>query len=223
MLEKITNINSESAYKNEKRGGNFLPVFTKTVKHSDLGNDAIKISPVLQYILDKGWQLKELKEINSRKISIKFLFAGFEFQADVDFDKLMAGKKIEYIIVKERNTNEINQSIMVNLTFNINKSFLIDENQSTLINLKETEVLFERISQLDLESEINSFDTYAIKSLMDDIYEGLVYELNYITSNLLLLFEKITKINCHFIKQEIEEPEIIKLDKIYTAGTGKIN
>ena len=224
MLEKITNINSESAYKNEKRGGSFLPVFNKTIKHPDQGSDAIKISPPMQYILDKGWHLKELKEINSRKITIKFLFAGFEFQVDIDFDKLFTGKKIEYVIIRERNINGMNHSLMLNLTFCIsNKHFSIDENNEVLVNLKELEELFERISQLNLESEINSFDTYAFKSLMDDIYDGLVSELNYITSNLLLLFEKITQINCRFIKQENEETEIIKLDKIYTAGTGKIN
>ena len=112
---------------------------------------------------------------------------------------------------------------MLNLTFNINKHFNINDNQTVLVNLKDLEILFDRISHLDLETEINNFDSYAIKNLLDDINNGLVAELNYITSNLLLFFEKLSQINCRFIKQEEEISEIIKLEKILSSDIGKTN
>jgi hypothetical protein len=223
MLDKITNINPESGYKNEKHSGNFLLSISKIPKHSELGNDAIQISPALHYILEKGWRLIEIKEINPRKILIKFLFAEITFQTEIDFDKLLTSKKLFYNISKEKKSFGKERRILLSLTFNINKYFQIDDNQTTVVVLRDLEVLFERISQLELESEINNFDTYAIRSLMDEIYKGLITELNYISSNILLFFEKMTKINCHFIKQEEEIAEIIKLEKMYSVDIDKIS
>ena len=222
MLEKITNINPESGYRKEKHVSNFFLSLSKTSKHTDLGNDAIQISPAMHYILEKGWRLIELKEVNPRKINLKFLFADFVFHTEVDFDKLQTLKKIEFKISKEKKRFGRDRKIMLNLIFNINKYFQIDENQTALLALRDMEILFERISQLELEAEINNFDTYAIKSLMDEIYKGLVTEVSYIANNLLLFFERITQINCRFIKQEEEITEIIKLEKIYAVDLDKI-
>jgi|WetSurMetagenome_2_1015567.scaffolds.fasta_scaffold45780_4 hypothetical protein len=223
MLDKITNINPESGYKNEKHGGNFIMSFSKVSKHPELGNDAIQISPALHNLLEKGWRLIELKEINPRKVFIKFLFAEFIFQVEVDFDKLLSTKKLLYNITKEKKSFGKNRKIMLSLTFNINKYFQVEDNLPILVSLRDMEILLERISQLELEAEINNFDTYAIKSLMDEIYKGLIIELNYISTNLLLFFEKFTKINCHFISQEEDIPEIIKLEKIFAVDLDKAN
>ncbi|MCX6151069.1 MAG: hypothetical protein NTX22_11125 [Ignavibacteriales bacterium] len=214
MLEKITNINPDSNYKGEKKSGNFLPAFSKANKHFDLGNDAIHISPAMHFVLEKGWHLRELKEFSGRKIFVSFIFVDFEIQSEIDFDKLLLSKKIVYKIIKTKELNGSRRKLMLVLNFNLNKSFEIIDDQNLLFNLRELEILFDRISQLDIKSELNCFDTSAIRNLMDDIYKGLTFEFNYITTNLLLFFERVTKLNCRFIKQEEEISDVIKIEKI---------
>lgn len=216
MLEGITNINPDSAYKGEKRRPTFYPAAVKGQKSAGHGEDSILLSPSMHFFMEKNWQPLQLKEISSHKIFVNFILSGLEFKIDLDVDKLLLEKKFLYKIISTRDTDKT--KTMVQLEFKPSLEFLPAKYESPLHNLPSLRALFQKIIEYNLQAEINSINADAVRNLLDGIEYGIIDELNHITSGVLRLYEKVSGVNSNQFKFNNENISLVSILNITTVN-----
>ncbi len=215
MLEGITNINPDSAYKGEKKKVVFYPAASRGQKPAGHGEDSISLSPSLHFLLEKNWNPVQLKEISSHKIFLHFILSELEFKIELDIDKVQLEKKFLYKVIS---SNEIEKTkTLIQVEFKPALDFLPSKYESPLHNLVSFHSLFKKVRDYNLISQINSIDTDAVRNLLEGIEKGIINELNHITSGVLQLYEKISGTNCNQLKVSNESISLIHILNITTV------
>jgi hypothetical protein len=216
MLEGITNINPDSAYKGDKKKVVFYPAVSRGNKPAGHGEDSISLSPSLHFLLEKNWNPVQLKEISSHKIFIDFILAGLEFKIDLDIDKVLLEKKFLYKVISSNETEKT--KTLLQIEFKPSLDFLPSKYEAPLQNLSSLHALFGKVKEYNLIAEVNSIDADAVRNLLEGIEKGVINEFNHITSGVLQLYEKISGTNCNQLKISNENFSLVHILNITTVN-----
>jgi hypothetical protein len=197
MLNKISNINSgldlnrSVKYKKYKKNGS-----GSFHEHYDI-NDSINISPALAFFEDSNWKLRNLNKSSDNKIHLEFAIKEFDFRLVVDTSSLSSLSYLKYSVHKlnemSLNKSTITTDIVVELKQRLNINFYD--------NLNMLDVLFSRISRLNIHDELTRKDTSYLNQLYDGIQHGLYKEFEAISSVVLNFIEKYNGLNIELKKQ----------------------
>ncbi len=212
MLEKISNINPDSAFKGEKKRQTVFTSLPKGQKHVNLGEDSITLSPSVHFLLGKNWQPVQLKEFASRKLFLHFIFSGLEFKIDFDLDNILLNKKFIYKIISSQDSDKTRT--LIQLDFKPALDFLPSDHESLILNLSSLQFLFGRMKELNLQTGVNFIDADAVRNLLDGIENGVIKEMNYITAGVLHLYEKMSGANCNQLKVSNEDFALVHIHNI---------
>ena len=196
MLNKISNINSgldlnrSVKHKKYKRSdsGSFQ-------QHLDI-NDSINISPALAFFDDSNWKLRNLNKSSDNKIHLEFAVKEFDFRTIIDTANLANLSYLRYYVHKLNEMSIDNSSIEVELIVELKQRLNINYYD----NLNMLDVLFSRVSRLNLRGELTRRDTNYLNQLFDGIQPGLYKEFEAISSVVMNFIEKYNGLNVELKK-----------------------
>lgn len=191
MLERISNISLETDFKKSKKGrySNFKGKLYANTSFEI--NDSISFSPASKYLSRANWILKEFHQPSDENVVVEFIYSGFFFEVSVNLLSINEIDAVTYIIRKENSIISEYNPITTTLRVGVG----VGENNSSLPlqkELKGLEQLFQRLSSLNLKSELNIYNYELIDTLLEGIYSLLQSDFTYLNNVLFNFLEKQT-------------------------------
>ena len=216
MLEKIININTNHSYKGSKKSSSHEKFLKKPYIQKEFGKDSIIFSPAALYLSKINWHLKDIEFPASDKITISFFIYDYEFQTEIDLMNFFSEPHQAFKIIKDELFPEKRARSTLELA--VRKREIIPAEDFGEIELKGLENLFSRIFALNINPQLDKYDSYTIKTLLEGIEYKLMDEFQIIMSKLYTLIIKLDKYNLvnDFNLQEDNSQDII-IEKIATV------
>ncbi|MGE5680003.1 MAG: hypothetical protein ACM34K_03905 [Bacillota bacterium] len=217
MLDRIINIRTELDLNGKGYTGPDGRTRSRFQSKIALG-DKISFSPAVHYLSRINWQLKQIVSNQKDKIKLTFLVSDFEFHAEIDLLKFNSEDRQLFDIIKDFDLPERNEKII--LTVSVAKKDYSFRDDIQVIELNALRSLFERIVFLEVQGEINKYDSKALNRLMDEISLNIIKEFEYINTAFFTLVEKlIPGNNLQGLKFNAQtEPVTIEKIKALTNG-----
>jgi len=216
MLGKIINISTNPDLRQQRRSHGFGKFFAGGYLHRELVHDSVTLSPALLYLNEIKWQLKEINNSSNEKMVLVFIVAGLEFSTTIDMLDISYLEGLNYDVLKEREHNGEKTKALAQFSAKVNyHSFEEFEN---IIEFKGFKIFFDRLFLLDMDCELNAYESKAINNLLDGINERICDEFDYINSGILTFIEKLKGIKLPRLAFVNEQGNLVTLLKIKTSN-----
>ncbi len=224
MLNGIINIKPGSGYENSNNKLKYSPYYLhKIFEEKDNLNDSVILSPALQFLIQANWKLKELKHTKSL-LNIIFKIDDFEFQTEIDMEKINPLSQIYYRVSVQLIPQENTELFQAKLIYYFNDQFEFKFNKIKPAAIKQ---LFERFWERGNYS-VDYIDNkdFIYGNILEGIEDELNDEFDRISSILCVFIEKFSGIKI-FTGKGSDEPVlknliILDMKKIPLIIDGKI-
>lgn len=211
MLERILNIKTELDL-TRKQKSSYEKFLTKPSTVKEFGRDSIVFSPAAIYMARLNWHLLEVSQIKDGCMRFSFVIEGKEFSTELCFKTFYSDIRQSYRVSKDFDDNK--KTIIEVSVF---KDLVKLEDEGKSFSLKNLNILFGRIVDLELSGSIERPNSCFLEELMDGIEIPVAGEFANIQASLYSFIHKLGKFN--FIKNysfrtDFLDPVII--DKITT-------
>ena len=196
MLDKVVNINANKPYADRRTAARTYEKFIGEPHVRELfPKDSIVFSPAAVFLSKLNWFVKEVKFTKDNKVNLVFYISEFEFQTTIDFVGFYNNLRQEFKIIK-RNPGDYRDSLLT-ATLSLKKQELTFDESIDTYRLTGVKNLFSRINNVNLGTDLQRTDSYALNGLLDGIKEELVYEMEQIQRAVYTFIQKFDKFKFH--------------------------
>jgi hypothetical protein len=179
MLDRILNINPQEKYKSGlKVPSNHHYTVNRHDQERHHSRDSALFSPLAKLMSKLNWKILNIDYPSNDEILFNFMVNDLEFQTTINLSEIYTNTYQEFIISKIRNTNgkKLNYNIGIK-TEKYKISFL---NEPLPIETAYLSMLFERVYELNFNSNYNIQEQQVLDSFVNGIEDSINDELNYI-------------------------------------------
>jgi len=190
MLSKISKISSDAPA--QGGGSGFYYPFRKKMEKKNTNlivDDHANISPALNFLSNFKWILNELSFPDENNVALDFTIENIRFKTHINYINFLTEPRFNYTLLSELTTNDVVSKILVNVSVQKNPAQFLQ--YYNLIPLQATQVLLERIHNLNVENQITKYDIDVLQELLDGIESDIKNEFEFINNTIYTLIEKL--------------------------------
>jgi len=214
MLEKIAEINVENKFSGGSRNQYAHRQYGQNNQKKDENeHDSLSLSPAFKMAAKFHLNIKQITKEGVGKYFVKFELNEFQFEVNVDLNKLLQNRQLQLHSTKEL----VQDGERIQISFWINYSMdRIADDDSIILSTNALERFINKIIDLGTGSNLNIYSEASLESLTDGIEYQFNDELFNICSIAIKFLEKLhqEKISEKFgVKDEQERFFAIQLVK----------
>ncbi len=204
MLNKITNISSSKNYGSGGRGGvsRYEKYYNHLSKTSDMTKDQVVLSPATVFLASVNWNFSEINYDSEDELNLKFSIDDVKFILNVDFKDFTKTSYQNFIL--ERLTKGIANNKRQVVKLKVKKPPVKIFEKYAPFPINGIKALFQKISSLNINGEINRNTSFALSALKEGIEEQIFNDFKNI---FFVVYSFVSKLGKYNLSKEIKFPD----------------
>ena len=186
MLKGIVHIDMNtnlSGSKKKKFNSSYLNNSIDTYKEQD----SLMLSEGVKALNRYNLSIKKFKKKENGLLELSFSLSDIEFSTAINLEDLSNYINLRYDLQNTDPGSKITSTLFTKT--------ILEENPDTELSVSSIKYFLERVSSLDITSELNVTNTRALSNLLDNIYSKVLSEFKGLNSVLIFSISKIMNIS----------------------------
>ena len=189
MLDKIKSLGLNV---NNPKSNKYYSVYDRArvveLKTSDQ-YDSMQRSEALEYLYQLNWRIKSINFLSENKLAVTIDANEIEFRTVFDLTEHVLNE-IEYSVGMVKKDDPLLKKLTTALSISLSSDYKFSPNYEN--ELGALKVLFKRLFDLNIASELTSDDSTILSHILDDISPEVYTELFRVSHGLIVFIYKLT-------------------------------